>query len=56
MAVVKKRIKRRKKERKLQKEYNNKSIRIKSGKIYTKKESLTRKQKRELLKDTDLLK
>ena len=50
------RSERRKKERKLQKKYNNKSIRIKSGKTFTKSESLTRAQRRELLKDKDLLK
>ena len=50
------RSERRKKERKLQKKYNDKSIRIKSGKIFTKSESLTRAQRRELLKDKDLLK
>lgn len=50
------RSERRKKERKLQKKYNDKSIRIKSGKTFSKGESLTRAQRRELLKDKDLLK
>ncbi len=50
------RSERRKKERKLQKKYNDKSIRIKSGKTFTKGESLSRKQRRELMKDKDLLK
>ena len=48
---------RRKKERQLKKEYKDKSIRIKSGKQFKKtKEPLTRKQRRELLKDKNLLK
>lgn len=46
---------RRKKERELQKKYKNKSLRIKSGKTFTKKESLTRKQRRELMKDKNFL-
>lgn len=50
------RTERRKKERKLQKKYNDKSIRIKSGKTFKKSESLTREQRRELLKDKNLLK
>lgn len=50
------RSERRKKERELQKKYNDKTIRIKSGKTFNKGESLTRKQRRELLKDKDLLK
>lgn len=50
------RTERRKKERELQKKYNDKSIRIKSGKHFSKGESLTRAQRRELLKDKDLLK
>ena len=49
------RIERRKKERKLQKEYNDKTIRIKSGKTFTKTEGLTREQRRELSKDKNLL-
>lgn len=48
---------RRKKERELQKKYNDKSIRIKSGKTFKKsKDGITRKQRRELMKDKDLLK
>ena len=48
---------RRKKERELKKEYKDKSISIKSGKRFTKtKEPLTRKQRRTLLKDKNLLK
>lgn len=50
------RSERRKKERELQKKYNDKTIRIKSGKTFIKGEALTRKQRRELLKDKDLLK
>lgn len=50
------RIERRKKERELQKKYKDKSIRIKSGRTFTKRESLSREQRRELLKDKDLLK
>lgn len=46
---------RRKIERKLQKKYNDKTIRIKSGKKFKKSESLTRKQQRELIKDKDFL-
>ncbi len=42
---------RRKKERELQKKYNDKSIRIKSGKTFKKGESLTKKQRKELMKD-----
>lgn len=47
---------RRKLERKLNKQYNQKNIRIKSGKTFKKSEGLSRKQKRELMKDKDLLK
>ena len=48
---------RRKKERELKKEYKDKSITIKSSKKFKKtKEPLTRKQRRELLKDKNLLK
>ena len=48
---------RRKKERELKKEYKDKSITIKSGKKFKKtKEPLTRKQRRELLKNKNLLK
>ena len=48
---------RRKKERELKKEYKDKFITIKSGKKFKKtKEPLTRKQRRELLKDKNLLK
>lgn len=50
------RAERRKKERELQKKYKDKTIKIKSGKNFTKSECLTRKQKRELLKDKDLIK
>ena len=49
------RLERRKKERYLQKKYKDKTIRIKSGKIFTKSVSLNRKQQRELLNDKDLL-
>ena len=48
---------RRKKERQLKRKYNDKSIRIKSGKQFKKtKEPLTKKQRRDLLKDKNLLK
>ena len=47
---------RRKKERELQNEYNDKSIRIMSGKTFTKGESLKRKDRRELIKDKNLVK
>ena len=46
---------RRIKERELQKKYKDKSIRIKSGKTFKKSEGLTKKQKRELLKDKNFL-
>lgn len=46
---------RRKKELMLQKEYKDKSIRIKSGKTFNKKASLTRKQKRILMSDKNFL-
>ena len=46
---------RRIKERKLQKKYKNKTIRIKSGKKFTKSPGLDRKQQRKLLKDKNLL-
>ena len=49
------RLERRKKERYLQKKYKDKTIRIKSGKIFTKSVSLNRKQQRELLNDKNLL-
>lgn len=39
----------------LQKKYKDKSIRIKSEKTFTKKSSLTRKQKRILMSDKDFL-
>ena len=42
---------RRKKERELQNKYHNKSIRILSGKCFTKSEAINRKDKRELIKD-----
>ena len=47
---------RRKKERELQKKYKDKTIKIKSGKTFKKSEGLSRKQKRELVKDKDFLK
>lgn len=47
---------RRKKERELQRKYNDKSIRIKSGKTFTKSESLSRQDRRDLVKDKDLVK
>lgn len=50
------RCQRRKKERELQKKYKDKTIKIKCGKTFFKSEGLTRKQKRELLKDKDLIK
>ncbi len=46
---------RRKKEQQLQKKYNDKSIRIKTGKTFTKGESISRKQRRQLMKDKDFL-
>ena len=46
---------RRIKERELQKKYKDKNIRIKSGKTFKKSEGLTKKQKRELLKDKNFL-
>ncbi len=49
------RCERRKKERQLQKKYNDKSIRIKSGKTFTKGEALTRKQRRVMMKDKNFL-
>ncbi len=49
------RCERRKKERQLQKKYNDKLIRIKSGKTFTKGESLTRKQRRIMMKDKNFL-
>ena len=45
------RSQRRKKERKLRKEYRDKTIRIKPGKTFTKSEALSRKDRRELVKD-----
>ena len=50
------RSERRKKERELQKKYNDGSIRILSNKTFTKGESLKRKERRELVKDKNLLK
>ena len=47
---------RRIKERELQKKYNDKYIRILSGKKFTKGEALTREDRRNLLKDKNLLK
>ncbi len=49
------RCERRKKEKILQKKYKDKSIRIKSGKTFTKGEAITRKQRRELMKDKNFL-
>ena len=50
------RSERRKKERQLQKNYNDGSIRILSNKTFTKGESLTRTDRRNLIKDKNLLK
>ena len=50
------RCQRRKKERELKIKYKDKTIRIKGGKTFKKSEGLSRRQKRELLKDKDLLK
>ena len=50
------RSERRKKERQLQKQYNDGSIRILSNKTFTKGESLTRTDRRNLIKDKNLLK
>ena len=50
------RSQRRKKERELQKKYKDKTIRIKYGKSFKKSEGLSRKQKREIMKDKDFLK
>ena len=50
------RSERRKKERELQKKYNDGSIRVLSSKTFTKGESLKRKDRRELIKDKNLLK
>lgn len=47
---------RRKKERSLQKKYNDKSIRIKSGKQFRKSEGLNKTDRRLLVKDKNLLK
>lgn len=49
------RAERRIKERKLQKKYNDKSIRILSGKKFKKEERLTKKDRRLLMKDKNLL-
>lgn len=49
------RCQRRKKERELQKKYNDGSIRILSNKTFTKGEALKRKNRRELVKDKNLL-
>ena len=49
------RSQRRKNERRLQKKYKDKTIKIKSGKTFKKNEGLSRKQKRELLKDKNFL-
>lgn len=49
------RTERRKKERELQKKYNDKSIRIMGGKQFTKSEALSREDRRLLIKDKDLL-
>ena len=50
------RSERRKKERELQKKYNDGSIRILSNKTFTKSEALKRKDRRALVKDKNLLK
>lgn len=50
------RVERRKQERMLQKKYNDKTIRIKNGKKFQKSEGLTRKTRRILSKNTNLLK
>ena len=50
------RSERRKKERELQKKYNDGSIRVLYSKTFTKGESLKRKDRRELIKDKNLLK
>ena len=47
---------RRKKERQLQNKYNDKSIRIMSGKTFTKSKALNKKQRRDLVKDKNLIK
>ena len=47
---------RRKNERILQKKYNDKSIRILSGKTFKKSEALNKEQRRNLIKDKNLLK
>ena len=47
---------RRKKEKELQRKYNDKSIRILKGKTFTKGESLGRNVRRQLVKDKNLLK
>lgn len=44
------------KEKELQKKYNDNSIRIKSGKTFSKSESISREQRRALVKDKNLLK
>lgn len=46
---------RRKKEKELQKRYNNKNIRIKSGKQFKKGECISKRERRALLKDKNLL-
>ncbi len=46
---------RRKKEKQLQRKYNDKSIRIKTGKTFTKSEPLKRKHRREMMKDKNFL-
>ncbi len=46
---------RKQKERELQKKYKDKTIRIKSGKTFTKGESFSRKQRRVFMKDKNLL-
>lgn len=47
---------RRHKEKELRKKYNDKNIKIKSGKTFTKGESFNRAERRQLVKDKDLLK
>lgn len=50
------RTERRKKELELQRKYNDKSIKIKSGKIFTKSETMSRTEKREFMKDKNFVK
>lgn len=50
------RTERRKKELELQRKYNDKSIKIKSGKTFTKSETMSRTEKREFMKDKNFVK